>query len=357
MTKFNVFSLNVFKSDRFDGESYVQSKCSLNEKGFEIALSSNCFLGSAEGVIFRDFGNKHLCSYLMDLKKASAEEMLRSVYANYTAFIRTSKEISDLEGELLSIRNLLSTQASLIHGLAEGVIVDTLGSGADGSASDGITNFENREKSDLDKWLVEFPDLLDVLLAERRIDEALKAHDEGERVVSEGLETKLLSLDALMSLQTSIIRRRQKLAVQLAEAACHPSTRSDELRSAISSLKRLGDGTHAHTLLLNAHLQRYQNSMQSLRSSNSSYGGAYTAALSQLVFSAIAQVEFYFSDRNLPKDEFLRNSISENEDGMVNLSLICSFSKMKSHLSLGALKADEIPDEIIKAVAETLPNF
>ncbi|KAL8139243.1 hypothetical protein V2J09_005264 [Rumex salicifolius] len=66
------------------------------------------------------------------------------------------------------------------------------------------------------------------------------------------------------------------------------------------------------------------------------------------------QVEFYFSDSNLPKDEFLKNSISENEDGMVNLSLICSFSKMKSHLSLGALKADEIPDEIIKAVAETL---
>ncbi|KAL8137007.1 hypothetical protein V2J09_003008 [Rumex salicifolius] len=259
-------SLNVFKSDRFDAESYVQSKCSLNEK--EI---------------------KHLCSYLMDLKKASAEEMRRSVYANYTAFIRTSKEISDLEGELLSIRNLLSTQASLIHGLAEGVNVDTLGSGADGSASDGITDFENREKSDLDKWLVEFPDLLDVLLAERRIDEALEALDEGERVVSEAQETKLLSLDALMSLQTSIIRRRQKLADQLAEAACHPSTRGDELRSAISSLKRLGDGTRAHTLLLNAHLQRYQNSMQSLRPSNSSYGGAYTAALSQLVFSAIAQ--------------------------------------------------------------------
>lgn len=259
-------SLNVFKSDRFDAESYVQSKCSLNEK--EI---------------------KHLCSYLMDLKKASAEEMRRSVYANYTAFIRTSKEISDLEGELLSIRNLLSTQATLIHGLAEGVNVDTLGSGTDGSTLDGITNFEDRERSDLDKWMVEFPDLLDVLLAERRIDEALEALDEGDRVVSEAKETKILNLDAVLSLHTAITRRRQKLADQLAEAACHPSTRGAELRSAISSLKRLGDGTRAHTLLLNAHLQRYQNSMQSLRPSNSSYGGAYTAALSQLVFSTIAQ--------------------------------------------------------------------
>jgi hypothetical protein len=31
---------------------------------------------------------RQLCSYLQDLKKASAEEMRRSVYANYAAFIR-----------------------------------------------------------------------------------------------------------------------------------------------------------------------------------------------------------------------------------------------------------------------------
>ncbi|KAI5679538.1 hypothetical protein M9H77_00765 [Catharanthus roseus] len=59
-------NLNVFKSDNFDADGYVQTKCnSLNEK--EI---------------------RQLCSYLLDLKKASAEEMRRSVYANYTAFIR-----------------------------------------------------------------------------------------------------------------------------------------------------------------------------------------------------------------------------------------------------------------------------
>lgn len=31
---------------------------------------------------------RQLCSYLVDLKRASAEEMRRSVYANYPAFIR-----------------------------------------------------------------------------------------------------------------------------------------------------------------------------------------------------------------------------------------------------------------------------
>lgn len=259
--------LNPFKSDRFDAESYVQSNCSLNDK--EI---------------------KQLCTYLVDLKRASAEEMRRSVYANYAAFIRTSKEISDLEGELSSIRNLLSTQATLIHALAEGVHIDSLSiSDSDGFSLNATLDSEDKEISDLDKWLVEFPDLLDVLLAERRVEEALAALDEGERVVSEAKEMKSFNPSLLLSLQNSITERRQKLADQLAEAACQPSTRGAELRASISALKKLGDGPNAHSLLLNAHLQRYQYNMQSLRPSSTSYGGAYTAALAQLVFSAVAQ--------------------------------------------------------------------
>ncbi|EOY25706.1 Exocyst complex component 84B isoform 1 [Theobroma cacao] len=259
--------LNVFKSDKFDADGYVQSKCSLNDK--EI---------------------RQLCSYLLDLKRASAEEMRKSVYANYSAFIRTSKEISDLEGELSSIRNLLSTQATLIHGLAEGVHIDSLSPKAsEGPTANGLLDIEDSEPSDLEKWSAEFPDLLDVLLAEKRVDEALAALDEGERAVAEAKETKSLSSLALTSLETTIIERKQKLADQLAEAACQPSTRGAELRASILALKKLGDGPRAHTLLLNAHFQRYQYNMLSLRPSSTSYGGAYTAALSQLVFSAIAQ--------------------------------------------------------------------
>ncbi|KAG4177906.1 hypothetical protein ERO13_A10G007500v2 [Gossypium hirsutum] len=259
--------LNVFKSDDFDADAFVQSKCSLDDK--EI---------------------RQLCSYLLDLKRASAEEMRKSVYANYPAFIRTSKEISDLEGELSSIRNLLSTQATLIHSLAEGVHIDLSSPKAsEDPTANGILNIEDSEPSDLEKWSVEFPDLLDVLLAEKRVDEALAALDEGQHAVAEGKEKNSLSPEALASLETAIIERKQKLADQLAEAACQPSTHGAELRAAILALKKLGDGPRAHTLLLNAHFQRYQYNMLSLHPSSTSYGGAYTAALSQLVFSAIAQ--------------------------------------------------------------------
>ncbi|KAB2007152.1 hypothetical protein ES319_D10G008000v1 [Gossypium barbadense] len=260
-------SLNVFKSDDFDADAFVQSKCSLDDK--EI---------------------RQLCSYLLDLKRASAEEMRKSVYANYPAFIRTSKEISDLEGELSSIRNLLSTQATLIHSLAEGVHIDLSSPKAsEDPTANGFLNIEDNEPSDLEKWSVQFPDLLDVLLAEKRVDEALAALDEGQRAVAEGKEKNSLSSEALASLETAIIERKQKLADQLAEAACQPSTHGAELRAAILALKKLGDGPRAHTSLLNAHFQRYQYNMLSLHPSSTSYGGAYTAALSQLVFSAIAQ--------------------------------------------------------------------
>ncbi|XP_064960428.1 exocyst complex component EXO84B-like isoform X2 [Musa acuminata AAA Group] len=215
--------------------------------------------------------------------------MRKSVYANYAAFIRTSKEISDLEGELLSIKNLLGAQTGLIRGLAEGVNIDSLSAGSEGSTENDISNVEDREPSELEKWVEEFPDMLEVLLAERRVDEALDALDEAERLAADAKQKQTLGTADLSSLQNAISDHRQKFADQLAEAACQSSTRGVELRAAAAALKRLGDGPRAHTLLLSAHDQRLQYNMQVIHPTNTSYGGAYTAALSQQVFSAIAQ--------------------------------------------------------------------
>ncbi|XP_058724636.1 la protein 1 [Vicia villosa] len=70
----------------------------------------------------------------------------------------------------------------------------------------------------------------------------------------------------------------------------------------------------------------------------------------------IRQVEFYFSDSNLPRDDFLRKTVTESEDGMVSLALICSFNRMRKHLNLGDVKPNEVKDETVKAVAEVLKN-
>lgn len=69
----------------------------------------------------------------------------------------------------------------------------------------------------------------------------------------------------------------------------------------------------------------------------------------------LRQVEFYFSDSNIPRDKFLREMVEQSDDGLVSLALICSFSRMKSHLGLGTtVTAETLPEETVLAVAEVL---
>ena len=42
------------------------------------------------------------------------------------------------------------------------------------------------------------------------------------------------------------------------------------------------------------------------------------------------------------------------ETTVVSLSLICSFSRMRGHLGLGEIKAENVSEDTVKAVAETL---
>ena len=51
------------------------------------------------------------------------------------------------------------------------------------------------------------------------------------------------------------------------------------------------------------------------------------------------QVEFYFSDSNLPKDKFLRGKVQADPQGFVDLALLCTFSRMREHQA--ALGAEE----------------
>jgi len=52
----------------------------------------------------------------------------------------------------------------------------------------------------------------------------------------------------------------------------------------------------------------------------------------------------------------MRKSITESEDGMISLALICSFNRMRKHLNLGDVKPDGVPQDIVNAVAQTLRN-
>lgn len=63
------------------------------------------------------------------------------------------------------------------------------------------------------------------------------------------------------------------------------------------------------------------------------------------------QVEFYFSDSNLPRDKFLRETVSADPDGFVDIALIITFSRLRCFLDpLGGSKQEEI----VAAVADLL---
>lgn len=184
------------------------------------------------------------------------------------------------------MKNLLSSRANFIHGIADGVRVESLPDETDNSRDEDALDFENKELTKYDKWLSQFMENIQVLLAERRVDEALAALDEGEAQIDEAKASRSLTPSALLLLQTSIMESRQKLGDQLAEATCQASTNGFELRSSVQAMKKLGDGPRAHTLLLKSHQQKLYRNMQALQPSTSS---AYSTALSHLVFSTIAQ--------------------------------------------------------------------
>ncbi|KNA10092.1 hypothetical protein SOVF_147630 [Spinacia oleracea] len=205
---------------------------------------------------------------------------------------RTAKEISALEGQLLSLRNLLSTQAAVVHGLSDGVHVNSLSPGLEGPTDEDMSRNKNNEVTRIETWLNEFLESLEVLLAERRVEEALTALDEADRVVEDANDRGSLKQTILISLQNAIMASKLKLADQLVETASQSSTKGAERRAVVTALKRLGDGPRAHTLLLNAHHQKLHHTMQILKptaTSNVSPGAAYCTSLSQLVFSTIAQ--------------------------------------------------------------------
>lgn len=178
---------------------------------------------------------------------------------------RTAKEISALEGQLLSLRNLLSAQATVVHGLADGVHVNSLSPGLQGPADEDITKKKNSELTKIETWLNEFLETLEVLLAERRVEEALAALDEAEGVVEDANDRGSLNPPMLISLQNAITASRLKLADQLVDTASQSSTKGAERRAVVLALKRLGDGPRAHTLLLNAHRQKLYQIMQTLK--------------------------------------------------------------------------------------------
>ena len=96
--------------------------------------------------------------------------------------------------------------------MSEHARIDSLRAASEDSTADDLSSFDDGELSESEDWLFEFLDTLEVLLAERRVDEVMEALEKGERLANEISEKHSLNPTSLVSLETAIRDQRQKLA-------------------------------------------------------------------------------------------------------------------------------------------------
>ncbi|EFJ14629.1 hypothetical protein SELMODRAFT_119979 [Selaginella moellendorffii] len=254
--------LRLLERDSFDIDQYIRSKCPLmSEKGV-----------------------KKLRQELIDLKITCTEFSRSNVHRDYTYFIRATRDISWLETSLFRVRNLLSNQAAIIHCLLQQPQISAELCAQDVSNPQFLQEEEGTKSS---KWGQQFPELLDnlqILLAEKKTHKALDELQKGRVFFDENAPQK--SEAAVIALNLKSIKER--LAEELTDSTMKASVCGVELRDTCSVLQKLGEGSRAHDLLLVSHRNRLLYNIKGLCRSKSSYGGAYTAALSQLAFSAIS---------------------------------------------------------------------
>lgn len=66
------------------------------------------------------------------------------------------------------------------------------------------------------------------------------------------------------------------------------------------------------------------------------------------------QVEFYFSDSNLPRDKFLSEKVKADPEGFVDLALLAIFSRVQQLLKTEVREASAVPAATVADVADAL---
>ncbi|GLJ21307.1 hypothetical protein SUGI_0391490 [Cryptomeria japonica] len=246
-------------------------------------------------------GIRQLCSQLLHMKASSAEELHCHASSKYSAFFRIGQDILDLENEVKELKRHISTQENLVQELRNGVGLEALinetcsfispepGYPVEGSLFSISNPGEDLAPNKLETHIDSLSEVLDVLLTEHKVDEALAILEEEEKAFTEFEKTEGPSSPVFLLYQSTLTEWKAMLAKQFTEIAEQPAVQSSELRKALSGLVRLGNGPLALTLLLRSYQIRLQNTIQSFLPSSAFFSGAYATTIAQLVFSTISQ--------------------------------------------------------------------
>ncbi|KAJ6831413.1 exocyst complex component EXO84B-like [Iris pallida] len=237
-------------------------------------------------------GIKRMCSELLELKKAADEDFERNVYSSYSTFIRIFEEVGSVESELVELEQLVLTQGKLVQVLASSLNAETF---TYGLKDDKVEDLGESSNSVFDTHMQDTLETLDVLLLERRLEEAL-AILEKETLTLKNQEN--LSSPFVMLCTQALQDRRTRITNQYVLMAEHPRVAQPELQKLLSGLCRLGENHRANFLLLKVYSSRLQKSIHELECLKPYLHGIYIRELAKVVFSAISQAAKCFKTLN-----------------------------------------------------------
>jgi hypothetical protein len=198
-------------------------------------------------------------------------------------FYRTSRELSDLGEEILTMRSLLSKQAAVVNALIQDVGLEfpiSMTSKVIGTDEDDPVRVKHNQLAH---------DAFDALIVERRVEEAFNVLIELERTICEENDGEHVNEYTVKQMQELVSRRKMRLLELYVEIIQSTSTSANEVRSAVLGLCRLDDAHLAHSLLLTTYSTKLDYKVKELKSSMSHLSDTYISTLSRVVFSTLSQ--------------------------------------------------------------------
>ncbi|KAK6164427.1 hypothetical protein DH2020_001291 [Rehmannia glutinosa] len=234
-------------------------------------------------------GVQHLCSELLELKQESDEDFQKNIFSNYSAFLAILKEIEGMQSELLGLKNQASSQKSLIQDVKNGIFSTVPSDETIQSTLEETLHVQPLSPSILENHTENVSEILDTLLSEHRIDDALYLLEMEGDFVQNLQSGENFSSDQLMSYNSTISEKMAMLADQLTLMAKHPRVSAPELHKALFGLCQLGENNLANQLMLQYYHSRIVSGIYDMQSSKEIQNALYIRELAKFVCSMISQ--------------------------------------------------------------------
>ncbi|KAK6141494.1 hypothetical protein DH2020_024761 [Rehmannia glutinosa] len=276
--RFRDHSQEIADEDSSEGHTTADSSSVSSDGDEEPELESM----TAKGV-------QHLCSELLELKQESDEDFQKNIFSNYSAFLAILKEIEVMQSELLGLKNQASSQKSLIQDVKNGIFSRVPLDETIQSTLEETLHVQPSSPSILETHTENVSEMLDTLLSEHRLDDALALLEMEGNFVQNLQAGEKISSDQLMSYNSTISEKRAMLADQLTLMAKHPRVSAPELHKALFGLCQLGENNLANQLMLQYYHARIVSGIYDLQSSKEIQNALYIRELAKFVCSMISQ--------------------------------------------------------------------